>query len=302
LDQTEERANTHGAEMSALEKEFLAGSQEADIRQRHPNRLRWVGMSAVFCFALVVATLALTGRLNRFIYRPVEMDDYWVEIPAGEFLMGSLESNKVVGDNEFPQHTVFLDAYKIGRYEITNRQYAKCVRAGVCVTPRTSGGELDHPVTNISWHDAQAYCEWVGGRLPTEAEWEKAARGGREGQPYPWGNEEPVCTSGTENGAQFSGCVGETVDVGSFAPNGYGVFDMAGNVWEWVSSCYRDYPFDARDGREDPEAACYHVLRGGSWGYSSNYARVAFRNCCNPGVASNDVGFRCAALLDRTGP
>jgi len=121
-------------------------------------------------------------------------------IPAGTFMMGSK-----YGDDELPIHEVFLDRYAIDVYEVTNERYKECVTAGACNKP---GGSYygnaqydDHPVVYVSWNDAEAYCEWRGARLPSEAEWEKAARGGLEGKLYPWGDEEPTCQKGAKNGA-----------------------------------------------------------------------------------------------------
>jgi formylglycine-generating enzyme required for sulfatase activity len=192
-----------------------------------------------------------------------------------------------------------LDAYWIDKYEVTNAQYALCVQSGECSVP-SCGNYVDpqyddHPVVCVDWWAAQAYAEWVGGRLPTEAEWEKAARGGLEGQLYPWGNEDPVCTLGAENGAQFGDCEDEIVKVGSFAPNGYGLFDMAGNVWEWVQDWY-DGSYYANSPTENPKGSSsgsYRILRGGSVYRSQLNARCAFRYGYNPYVRIHlGIGFR----------
>jgi formylglycine-generating enzyme required for sulfatase activity len=215
-------------------------------------------------------------------------------IPAGEFEMGSEDGD----DSENPVHTVYLDAFWIDKYEVTNAQYTLCVQAGYCDVPDCSyygNTEYDdHPVVCVNWEDAQEYADWVGGRLPTEAEWEKAARGGRKGQLYPWGNEDPTCTLGADNGAQFADCVGDTMPVGSFAPNGYGIYDMAGNIGEWVwdrfdTNYYDSSPYENPKGSSD---AIYRVVRGGTFLSSQGLIRCAARTGVYPPGKNDNVGFR----------
>lgn len=216
-------------------------------------------------------------------------DAVMVYVPAGEFLMGSTDEDigAVLDEcsdcerswfsDEQPQHTVYLDAFWIDRTEVTNAQYRKCVEAEAC---KESGcwdesdvNAPDQPVVCVVWDDAQDYAAWVGGRLPTEAEWEKAARG-TDGRLYPWGNSPPDCHK-----ANYVGCAGKALPVGSH-PEGaspYGVLDMAGNVFEWVADLYdADYyswtPF--RNPQGPPPSSCsFRVLRGGSFG---NYLGLVY--------------------------
>ncbi len=203
-------------------------------------------------------------------------------------------------------HTVTLDDLYIDQYEVTNARYAECVDAGMCDSPGGSDYAIslyaDHPVVYVSWHDATAYCEWRGARLPTEAEWEKAARGGLEGMNYPWGDEfdgqqANFCDSNCGydwKETDFDDGYTQNAPTGSYAPNGFGLYDMAGNVWEWVSSQYRGYPYDATDGREELESDSSRVLRGGSWYHVGNYLRVADRFDVDPSFRYHFIGFRCA--------
>jgi formylglycine-generating enzyme required for sulfatase activity/serine/threonine protein kinase len=226
-----------------------------------------------------------------------------VPIPAGTFRMGSENGNL----DEQPVHSVTLDAFWMDQTEVTNAMYAQCVTDEACTPHRSSGynrssyygnPEFDHyPVVFVDWIQAQAYCTWAGRRLPTEAEWEYAARGGLEGAMYPWGDDSPVCTLGAVNGAQFADCSPyDTLAVGSFAPNGYGIFDMAGNVWEWVAdrydaSYYRNSPSDNPIG---PDSGDYRVLRGGAWSYDGDDLRVSNRSGSVLGSSGSLIGFRCS--------
>lgn len=212
-----------------------------------------------------------------------------VYVPAGEFIMGSKD-----GDiDEKPVHVVYLDAYWIDKYEVTNEQYADCVETGVCEEPGDTkyyddANYANHPVVYVDWYQGQDYCQWVGRRLPTEAEWEKAARG-TDGRTYPWG-ENITCSY-----AQYIGCPGTTLAVGSLSKGAspYGALDMAGNVWEWMSSLYMDYPYDADDGRENLDKSDNRVLRGGSCLISEKEVRSANRFMSNPDLR-DILGFRCA--------
>lgn len=223
-----------------------------------------------------------------------------VHIPAGEFIMGS----DYFEEDEKPAHRVYLDAYWIDQFEVTNQQYAICMDENGC-SPPLSYFWLDdhfsdpeyarHPVTGASWENAAAYCAWAGRRLPTEAEWEKAARGSF-GQTYPWG-EQISCEH-----ANFHPCTGDLLRVGSFeeGKSPYGAYDMAGNVMEWVADWYgRDYyertPFENPQG---PESGRIRVYKGGSWANRNEAVRASNRFEFMTSIPYRQIGFRCAASGD----
>ena len=217
-----------------------------------------------------------------------------VYVPAGEFSMG----NDSGWQEESPIHTVNLDAFWIDRTEVTNAMYAKCVQEDSCAQPSNTtrfddANYADHPVVYISWHDANQYCAWAGRRLPTEAEWEKTARGTDE-RVFPWGD--AIDCSLANYWGEENGCVDDTTPVGNY-PDGaspYGALDMTGNVLEWVSTLFAKYPYDSTDGREDSSASGHRVLRGGSWNVTAEFTRGSRRDWYNPVVKRNYVGFRCA--------
>jgi formylglycine-generating enzyme required for sulfatase activity len=245
-----------------------------------------------------------------------------VEVPAGPFMMGRDDG----AADERPAHEVVLAAFSIDRTPVTNAGFARFLDA---VGPQNARGErlfddddrdaririrdgrwqadpgfADHPVVEASWPGARDYCAWAGKRLPTEAEWEKAARG-TDARLYPWGSEPPDATR-----AHFSAGWNETVPVGRH-PRGaspYGALDLAGNVWEWVSSAYRPYPYRADDGREAQDARAVRGTRGG--GHDSPAAELTATQRGRtlsraPLAGHHNIGFRCArqgAPGARTGP
>lgn len=209
----------------------------------------------------------LTGAVEKYQasldLKPPPDTPVYVRVPAGEFTTGSTGTEQYSPDNEKPQHKVTLAEFWILRTEVTNWQYAECVAAGTCTEPGNQHWNRPQlrnwPVTNVSWAQATAYAKWRGGRLPTEAEWEKACRG-THALLYPWGDELL-----TETLANFSYNEEVVTDVGNCEAeqSPYGLLDMAGNVQEWTSSQYRDYPYRADDGREEPTVTRTRTLRGG---------------------------------------
>jgi formylglycine-generating enzyme required for sulfatase activity len=219
----------------------------------------------------------------------------FVKVPAGEFLMGSPDGEGQ--DDEHPQHTVYLDAFWIMQTEVTNAQFARCVADGACSAPNNSRWQdatyADHPVTYVDWNQANSYAQWAGGRLPTEAEWEKAARG-TDGRTWPWGEEQPA-----ESLANCCDFVNDTVPVGSYPAGAspYGALDMAGNVWEWTADWYDSsyYGQSPTQNPTGPTSGQFRVLRGGSAWDDAEYVRVALRIRGIPDFRLRDGGFRVAS-------
>ncbi len=230
----------------------------------------------------------------------------FVRVPAGKFLMGSKKDNKLAFDNEKPQHSVDIPYdYWMARFPVTNELYNAYAKTKGIKHP-VNGWEKkrDHPVVRVSWQDAMSYCQWLNEtmqneefrirnlqiRIPTEAEWEKAARG-TDGREYPWGNEFDKNNCNTDEGGKEG-----TMPTGSYSSRGnspYGCADMSGNVWEWTHSLKKAYPYNVKDGREDATASGAHVLRGGSFVYRGRYARCASRTVNLIVDDFNDgVGFR----------
>lgn len=236
-----------------------------------------------------------------------------VLIPAGAFQMGCDSSNPAETycySDERPLHTVNLSAYSIDKYEVTNARYKACEDAGVCTPPGnvnsytrspyySAAAYTDYPVIYITWVQAEAFCNWAGKRLPTEAEWEKVARGSSDTRKYPWGNAAIDCSKANfyDNGNGTGLCVGDTSRVGSY-PSGaspYGVMDMAGNVREWVNDWYDGGYYSVSPGTnpQGPATGSFRVLRGGSWKYNGDYVRSAERGGNPPEVWDSVSGFRC---------
>ena len=238
-----------------------------------------------------------------------------VYIPAGDFLLGAGDNDSNGDTDELPQLTVYVDAFWMDQFEVTNRQYQICVDAGACLPPADFESATrftyyddqnfaDYPVINVSWINAVDYCQWRDARLPTEAEWEKAARGD-SGFIYPWGDtfedlhsnycaSTILCPDEPEDGFK------DTSPVGSFPAGAspFGVHDMAGNVNEWVADWYDpNYYASLASGIENPpgpEAGAERGIRGGSAGLNATKLRTTNRGSAKPGGYGYYGGFRCA--------
>jgi formylglycine-generating enzyme required for sulfatase activity len=240
-------------------------------------------------------------------------DEGMVQVPAGPFTLGS--EGKAIDEDaaEKPVQTLELPAFRIDRNEVTTAQYCQFLNAAgteqdaqghACLGParvlpiakadgawRPLPGREAFPMTGVTWYGATAYAAWAGKRLPTEAEWEKAARG-PDARKFPWGN--TLDASKMRFGQDNIGPVGEKPAGASPC----GCLDMAGNAWEWTSSAFRPYPYVATDGREDPALAERRVARGGSWTGEPHIAHAAYRFRPDPTAAYPFLGFRCAMSIE----
>jgi formylglycine-generating enzyme required for sulfatase activity len=220
-----------------------------------------------------------------------------VKIPAGTIQMGCAPGDIECSNDEKPRHVVTISTpFLMMIMPVTVAQYrrfAKATRREMRSAPPFEQGD-DHPIINLTWADAVAYCGWAGGRLPTEAEWEYAARGGRDGLKYPWGD------SISHDNANFKGTGGRdrwkyTSPVGSFEANGFGLFDMVGNVWEWCADLYGDkyYASSPATDPQGPSLGSSRVLRGGSWEFGPGFLRTSLRGWIGPSGGVDSGGLRC---------
>ena len=292
---------------------------------------RTVEISGPFTAGALTITISwgsASHELHYTVVVPEPGTEGMVRIPAGEFEMGS--NDPEARKNERPVHTVYVDAFYIDQHEVTNLEYQQFVLAN----PRWQKNRIDkrfhngiylgdwngneypagkskHPVRRVSWYAAMAYAVWLGKRLPTEAEWEYAARGGLAGKKYPWGDL-------IDHQRANYGNVGSTTPVGKYRPNGYGLYDMAGNVWEWCLDEYNE-DFYSRSPRKNPlsgrhsvdwlinnftdvkpnggDVKFYRVLRGGSMVNDPSHLRVAFRIPVTPAFTIEAFGFRCVKAI-----
>lgn len=246
-----------------------------------------------------------------------------VRIPAGWFLMGSdRKADRMARRPELPEHRVYLDAYEIDKYEVSALQFLRFVLAThgqPLIDWKYDGGNFQetmahHPVMHVTWFEADAYCRWAGKRLPTEAEWEKAARG-EDGRRYPWGDQSAGLSRANFGRRQLSGPVRDrperlqlyppiiAVDKYENAVSPYGVHQMAGNVAEWVADWYDPayYRSGPDHNPQGPKGGTHRAFRGGGWIDSTPMVRAAQRNGADPETRRNWLGFRCAKDVEGEG-
>jgi len=283
-------------------------------------------LSKILWMVIGMLLLLLTACTSKAAWTRPADKMVMVYVPAGKFTMGrtaqdalavcsKYENDCALSDftDEQPPHTVSLDAFRIDETDVTNAMYAKCVSAGACKKPLYSGSDTrlhyygnplydNYPVIYVNWDMAEAYCKWAGVRLPTEAEWEKAAVG-TDGRNYPWGNQTPTCSL-TNFGlapTHYITCKSDTTAVDSY-PSGaspYKALDMEGNVFNWVNDWYSAsyYASSTASNPIGPASGQYHVLRGGNWEWTGGYELATNRHTYNPAAVQwnlSVIGFRCA--------
>ena len=270
-----------------------------------------VAVAALLCFGLDASVLFANEQpAHEPAGSPTGKDGApMIVVPAGSFPMGVPEGARDGGRDEYPRHDVFVDTFAIDTFEVTNGRYLEFVKSTghrVPQNPRNPTRNLwqgesitdeliDRPVINVDWFDAEAYCRWADKRLPTEAEWEKAAKGTSDRR-FPWGNVEPTSKHLNYN----QRWIGERtlMPVGSYeaGKSPYGVYDMAGNVWEWVNDWYdaRYYEKSPKKNPKGPDTGTKKVIRGAGWQNETPTVRIFTRVESDPTVRNESTGFRCA--------
>ncbi len=284
-----------------------SGSGETEIEVRHNKKatvtVKVGGAAGVEWVARSSGEAEVEVRHNKKAAVTVKVGGAagveWVRIPGGSFRMGSNEQS-----DEKPVHEVRVKTFELAKSEVTVGQYGACVKAGKCTAPDTGeycnwgkSGREQHPVNCVDWNQARAFSVWVGGRLPTEAEWEYAARSGGKARKYPWGNEKATCARAVMNDGG-RGCGRRSTWPVCSKPKGnsaQSVCDLAGNVWEWVEDVYAEsYAGAPTDGSARTGGWSYRVFRGGCWYNTAGVLRAAFRRWNPAGLRNYFLGFRPA--------
>ena len=260
-------------------------------------------MAGIFSLLLMLFTACEEEEIIDPTKDPIKPTIEWVSIPAGTFIMGSPESEVRRWSNEV-QHEVTLSAFKMSKYEVTFEQYDMFCEATGREKPEDGGwGRDKHPVINVTWDDAVAFADWLGCRLPTEAEWEYACRAGTS---TTFNTGDNITTSQANYNGNYpynDNVKGEyrkkTLPVGSFAPNKWGLYDMHGNVWEWCSDWYGDYSETSQTNPKGPTTGPGRVFRGGSWVDQAMHCRSAYRLYINPADRYKNVGIRLVLSVEQ---
>lgn len=274
--------------------------------------VRILAALALSCFWFDASVLSANEQPAHVLTEPLTGKDGapMIVVPAGSFPMGVPAGARDGGRDEYPRHDVFVDTFAIDKFEVTNGRYLEFVKAighRVPQNPRNPTRNLwqgdsitdvltDRPVINVDWFDAEAYCRWAGKRLPTEAEWEKAAKGTSDRR-FPWGNVEPTPKHLNYN----QRWIGEKtlMPVGSYeaGKSPYGLYDMAGNVWEWVNDWYdaQYYERSPKKNPKGPDTGTKKVIRGAGWQNETPTVRIFTRVESDPMVRNESTGFRCAS-------
>lgn len=303
------------------------GPRPRKSRARQRTRMMWIaGAVGALVLAGLLAALLRRGRgepvasaspaASATAARTPRAGDVWtnprdnapsVWVPPGKFSMGCTPGDDRCDPAQLPSREItFSEGFWFSRTEVTVGAYKAFARETATRLPEAPSfnegwQKDDHPIVNITWDDARAYCAWAGSRLPSEAEWEYAARGGHPDWFHPWGGESPACAPGTPNGARFDDGAAcrraGTERVGVYGPNGFGLHDIAGNAWEWCAdewnANYSDAPSDG-SAFEEGTSASRRVLRGGSWINGADYLRVSIRSRWYQNRGRDFIGFRCA--------
>ncbi|MBS0150657.1 MAG: SUMF1/EgtB/PvdO family nonheme iron enzyme [Nitrospira sp.] len=271
----------------------------------------WIGTATFSILFSIFVFFAEAQSLQAVIAPPKGKDHApMVEIPSGSFPMGVPPGDRDGGRDEYPRHEVFLDPFLIDQFEVTNGRYIEFVKSTGHRVPQNpthptrnlwqddtiTESVAERPVINVDWFDADAYCKWAGKRLPTEAEWEKAAKGTSDRR-FPWGNVEPTAKHLNYN----QRWIGEKtlMPVGSYeaGKSPYGVYDVVGNVWEWVNDWYdaRYYEKSPSKNPTGPQEGTKKVIRGAGWQNETPTVRIFTRVDSDPTMRNESTGFRCAA-------